>query len=142
MWRATRNSGASERLPNRRSRDAAISGELANAGAAPLAGVTATLALSARSGTGLDALRRHLLEAAGYLPGEGGTLSARSRHLTALRSVAQHLAAAEQQRSATRAGELVAEELRAAQRALGDITGQHSDDELLGLIFSTFCIGK
>ena len=101
-----------------------------------------TLAISARSGTGLDALRRHLLDAAGYTPGDGGTLSARSRHLAVLREVAQHLAAAEQQRCAARAGELVAEELRAAQGALGDITGQHSADELLGLIFSTFCIGK
>jgi tRNA modification GTPase len=105
-------------------------------------GVSATLAISARSGAGLDALRRHLLDAAGYTPGEGGTLSARSRHLSALRAVAQHLATAQQQRAAARAGELVAEELRAAQHALGEITGEHSADELLGLVFSTFCIGK
>ncbi len=105
-------------------------------------GVTAALAISARSGAGLDALRRHLLDAAGYTPGEGGTLSARSRHLSALREVAQHLATAQQQRAAARAGELVAEELRAAQHALGEITGEHSADELLGLVFSTFCIGK
>ncbi len=111
-------------------------------GAAQCSGISATLAICARSGAGLDALRRHLLDAAGYTPGEGGTLSARSRHLTALREVAQHLAAAQQQRAAARAGELVAEELRAAQRALGEITGEHSADELLGLVFSTFCIGK
>jgi tRNA modification GTPase len=111
-------------------------------GAPPPPGASVTLAISARSGTGLDALRRHLLDAAGYAPGEGGTLSARSRHLDALRSVAAHLAAAQRQRCEARAGELVAEELRAAQRALGDITGQQSPDELLGLIFSTFCIGK
>jgi len=111
-------------------------------GATPPPGASATLAISARDGTGLDALRRHLLEAAGYAPGEGGTLSARSRHLEALRTVGAHLAAADRQRREAGAGELVAEELRAAQRALGDITGQHSTEELLELIFSTFCIGK
>ena len=115
--------------------------ELGGAAALP-PGASATLAISAREGTGLEALRRHLLEAAGYAPGEGGTLSARSRHLEALRTVATHLAAAERQRREASAAELVAEELRAAQRALGDITGQHSTEELLGLIFSTFCIGK
>ena len=108
----------------------------------PVPGAAATLTLSAREGTGLEALRRHLLDAAGYQPGEGGTLSARSRHLDALRRVAAHLEAAERQRCEARAGELVAEELRGAQRALGDITGQQSADELLGLVFSTFCIGK
>lgn len=110
--------------------------------ATPPPGVAATLGISARRGSGLDALRRHLLDAAGFAPDAGGTLSARSRHLEALRVVAAHLAAAERQRREARAGELVAEELRAAQRALGDITGQHTQDELLGLIFSTFCIGK
>ena len=102
----------------------------------------ATLAISARSGAGLDALRRHLLDAAGYSPSEGGTLSARSRHLEALQRTAAHLSAAESQRTDGGAGELVAEELRAAQQALGEITGQSSADELLGLIFGSFCIGK
>ncbi len=102
----------------------------------------AALAISARSGAGLDALRRHLLDAAGYNPGEGGTLSARSRHLEALRQTAAHLNAAESQRLEAGAGELVAEELRAAQRALGEITGQSTADELLGRIFGSFCIGK
>jgi tRNA modification GTPase len=100
------------------------------------------LAISARSGAGLDALRRHLLDAAGYKPGEGGTLSARSRHLEALQRTAAHLQAAESQRLDARAAELVAEELRAAQQALGEITGQSTADELLGRIFGSFCIGK
>ena len=100
------------------------------------------LAISARSGAGLDALRTHLLDAAGYSPSEGGTLSARSRHLEALRQTAVHLNAAESQRIDASASELVAEELRAAQRALGEITGQSTADELLGRIFGSFCIGK
>jgi len=102
----------------------------------------AVLAISARNGVGLDALRTHLLDAAGYSPSEGGTLSARSRHLEALRRTAAHLNAAESQRLDARAGELVAEELRAAQQALGEITGQSTADELLGRIFGSFCIGK
>jgi tRNA modification GTPase len=110
-------------------------------GAAVVPGLAA-LAISARSGAGLDALRTHLLAAAGYSPSEGGTLSARSRHLEALQQTAAHLQAAESQRVDAKAGELVAEELRAAQRALGEITGQSSADELLGRIFGSFCIGK
>jgi tRNA modification GTPase len=119
----------------------ARSGADTDAGAAAVPGL-AVLAISARSGAGLDALRRHLLDAAGYKPGEGGTLSARSRHLEALQRTAAHLQAAESQRLDARAGELVAEELRAAQQALGEITGQSSADELLGRIFGSFCIGK
>ena len=104
------------------------------------------LALSAQQGTGMEALRRHLLAAAGYQRQDSGTLSARRRHLDALAVAASHLAAAELQGREARAGELMAEELRGAQRALGEITGAGSTanaaDELLGRIFSTFCIGK
>jgi tRNA modification GTPase len=107
---------------------------------APLPG--GQLAISARSGAGLDALRRHLLDAAGYTSADAGLLSARSRHVDCLAAVAAHLAAASGQHSEAGAPELVAEELRAAQQALGGITGGHSPDELLGRIFASFCIGK
>ena len=121
--------------------EGARAGEGSGTGILAVPGLAA-LAISARSGAGLDALRTHLLNAAGYSPSEGGTLSARSRHLEALRQTALHLNAAESQRLDARASELVAEELRAAQRALGEITGQSTADELLGRIFGSFCIGK
>jgi tRNA modification GTPase len=102
----------------------------------------ASLRLSALSGSGLEALRTHLLESAGYRPEESGTLSARRRHLEALAATAVHLDAADSQCREARAAELVAEELRQAQRALGEITGVGTADELLGRIFASFCIGK
>lgn len=110
-------------------------------GAPDIAGVT-VLALSALNGSGLDALRTHLLESAGYQRENSGNLSARRRHLDALASTAARLAAAELQCHQARAAELVAEELRNAQRALGEITGAGTADALLGRIFATFCIGK
>jgi tRNA modification GTPase len=100
------------------------------------------LAVSARTGAGLDALRSHLLEAAGFQRQDSGLLSARSRHLEALAETSVHLDAAAVRCRANGEGELVAEELRAAQRALGEITGEGTADELLGRIFSSFCIGK
>jgi tRNA modification GTPase len=100
------------------------------------------LTLSALQGTGLDALRAHLLEMAGFQRENSGTLSARSRHLEALAAAAASLDAAEAQCRGAGAAELVAEELRNAQRALGEITGAGTADELLGRIFATFCIGK
>ena len=111
------------------------------AGAPDIPGVT-SLALSALNGTGLEALRTHLLESAGYQRENSGNLSARRRHLEALAATAARLAAAEAQCREARAGELVAEELRNAQRALGEITGAGTADALLGRIFATFCIGK
>ena len=101
-----------------------------------------TLMLSALQGTGLEALRAHLLETAGYQQENSGTLSARRRHLEALGAAAECLDAAEARCRGAGAAELVAEELRSAQRALGEITGAGTADELLGRIFSTFCIGK
>jgi tRNA modification GTPase len=96
--------------------------------------------LSARTGEGLDALRAQLLRLAGA--GGEGAFSARRRHLLALDAVAAALSRAAEALGAARAGELAAEELRAAQRALGEITGAYTSDDLLGAIFASFCIGK
>ena len=100
------------------------------------------VAISARTGAGLDALRSHLLEAVGYQRQDSGLLSARRRHLEALAATAARVEAAALHCRAAGAGELVAEELRAAQRALGEITGAGTADELLARIFASFCIGK
>jgi tRNA modification GTPase len=100
------------------------------------------LSVSARTGAGLDALRSYLLEAAGFQRQDSGLLSARRRHLEALAVTSAHLDVAAVHCQANGEGELVAEELRAAQRALGEITGAGTADELLGRIFASFCIGK
>ena len=94
--------------------------------------------LSAKTGAGIELLRAWLLEVAGWQPHGDGIFMARERHLTALRQAQGHLETA----LAQQALELQAEELRLAQRALGDITGVVSADQLLGEIFSRFCIGK
>jgi tRNA modification GTPase len=98
--------------------------------------------LSARTGAGLDLLRAHLKSRAGYRSGDSGALSARRRHLDALERARACVAQAAQMLAATRAFELFAEELRLAQLALGEITGEFSSDDLLGEIFGSFCIGK
>jgi tRNA modification GTPase len=99
--------------------------------------------LSAKTGAGLDALRAALLHAAGWQAPAGGLFMARERHVQALRQVDAHLmeAAAHLAQSA-QALDLLAEELRLAQNALNEITGAFSSDDLLGVIFSSFCIGK
>ncbi len=99
------------------------------------------VALSALTGEGLELLCDALVEAAGGLPA-AGTFSARQRHLDALERCAAHLAAARDQHAGQAPAELVAEELRLAQRALGEITGELAADDLLGEIFASFCIGK
>ena len=104
-------------------------------------GVDAQLRLSARTGEGLAALRAHLQAAIGYSPTDTGAVSARARHLEALTRARAALEAA-CALLAQRRGELVAEELRLAQRALGEITGEFTSDDLLGRIFGSFCIGK
>lgn len=98
--------------------------------------------VSARTGAGLDLLRHELKQLAGAGDGSHGAFSARTRHVVALERVAAHFAAAEFTLLDQRAGELAAEELRHAQRALGELTGEFTNDDLLGVIFSSFCIGK
>jgi tRNA modification GTPase len=95
--------------------------------------------LSAKTGTGMELLRGKLLESAGWQAAGEGAFMARARHLDALARGAAHLAAA---RRSTAQLELFAEELRLAQAALSEITGEFSADDLLGEIFSKFCIGK
>ncbi|MDH5708400.1 MAG: tRNA uridine-5-carboxymethylaminomethyl(34) synthesis GTPase MnmE, partial [Hylemonella sp.] len=101
------------------------------------------IALSAKTGEGLQALRNSLLEHAGWQPAGEGVYIARARHVQALQRVAMHLAQATAQMTERAPKlELLAEELRLGQNALGEITGEFSNEEMLGLIFSKFCIGK
>ncbi|MBI3380582.1 MAG: tRNA uridine-5-carboxymethylaminomethyl(34) synthesis GTPase MnmE [Aquabacterium sp.] len=101
------------------------------------------LALSARTGEGLQALRHTLLEIAGWQAAQEGVFIARQRHVQALRVAREHLQGA-QAHAALNDGalDLLAEELRLAHNALGTITGAFSADDLLGEIFTRFCIGK
>ena len=112
--------------------DGAVAGTAANG-----------LVLSARTGTGLDSLRRCLLELAGWHAQPDGVFIARTRHVQALRRTAEHLAHAQALAAQDAAAlDLLAEELRLAHDALGEITGAFTPDDLLGEIFSRFCIGK
>ena len=95
--------------------------------------------VSAKTGAGIDQLRSELLEAVGWRDQEGGVFIARERHLLSLRQAQIHLTQAQQ---VLARAELFAEELRMAQLALNEITGEFSSDDLLGEIFSRFCIGK
>lgn len=97
--------------------------------------------VSVKTGEGLDALRATLKQAAGAGSGEGA-FSARRRHVRALERVQVHLEHAACALASVRAGELAAEDLRHAQHALGEITGDYTSDDLLGAIFGSFCIGK
>lgn len=100
------------------------------------------LYLSARGGAGLDQLRQHLKQCMGYQGATEGVFTARRRHLEALASARRVLGDAVQQLSTTRLGELLAADLLQVQRLLGEITGDFTSDDLLGKIFSTFCVGK
>ena len=95
--------------------------------------------LSARSGAGMEVLRRRLLELAGCQSGGDGVFTARARHVDAMRRARTHVAEA---RNTGPRLEFFAEELRLAQEALSEITGEFTADDLLGVIFSQFCIGK
>ena len=112
--------------------------------AAPLSHATSSgVAISATTGKGLDCLRQELLRRAGWSAGEEGIYTARTRHVQALgRADAHLLSAAAQLQQVPAALDLLAEDLRLAQQALGEITGEFSADDLLGEIFSRFCIGK
>lgn len=95
--------------------------------------------LSAKTGSGMDLLCSELLKIAGWQPGGEGIFMARARHLQALQAVAENLASAG---TLLMQPELLAEELRQAQESLNSITGEFTPDDLLGEIFSRFCIGK
>ena len=102
-----------------------------------------SLAISAKSGQGIEALRQKLLTIAGWQSAAEGVFIARERHVQALQKVQQHLwQAATHLAASSQHLDLLAEELRLAQNALGSITGEFSADDLLGEIFSRFCIGK
>ena len=98
--------------------------------------------LSAQTKVGVDLLRDHLKKSMGYQSSTEGGFLARRRHLQALEEAAEHLARGHVQLTQFFAGELLAEELRMVQNALSEITGQFTSDDLLGNIFSSFCIGK
>lgn len=95
--------------------------------------------LSAKAGLGIDQLQQELLRIAGWHGAGEDVILARERHMVALRSAREHIVNAAE---STEALELMAEELRLAQQAINDITGEFSSDDLLGVIFSRFCIGK
>ena len=117
--------------------------DLPQAKSAPAAqGDDDVVTLSARTGDGLPALRGRLKRAAGFQGAETGAFSARRRHLDALARAQALFARAEAKLGQQSSFELVAEELRLAQRALGEITGEMTSDELVGAIFRQFCIGK
>ena len=105
---------------------------------APFASVP-FIRVSAKTGAGIEELRCKLLEAVGWRDQESGAFMARERHVRALTLAKFHLA---QARAVMSSAELFAEELRLAQRALGEVTGEFTPDDLLGEIFSRFCIGK
>lgn len=98
--------------------------------------------LSAKQGAGLDLLKTHLKTVMGFAQTEEGVFMARKRHLDALQSALQSVETGQQQLETYAAGELLAEDLRQAQNALSEITGQFTSDDLLGRIFTSFCIGK
>ncbi len=113
------------------------------AGAEVLAAVASGVPISAKTGAGLQQLRQQLLQVVGWQAAPEGVFMARERHVRALRQVEAQLARADAQLHAPApALDLLAEDLRQAQNALGDITGQFTPDDLLGEIFSKFCIGK
>lgn len=100
------------------------------------------LNISAKTGAGLDALRETIRHVAGYENPGDGAFTARRRHVDALNLAANHFERGRAALTKSKAGELFAEELRLAQKALGGITGSFTSDDLLGRIFSEFCIGK
>jgi tRNA modification GTPase len=90
----------------------------------------------------MDSLRKRICAAVGAADRSEGSFSARQRHVDALKRAGRHLARGRSEMQTSLSGELLAEELRLAQVALGEITGEMLPDDLLGEIFSSFCIGK
>lgn len=101
-----------------------------------------SISLSVKTGSGLNLLKEHLKDCLGFVVNAEGNFSARRRHLDAINRAEQAILNGQAQLNAHRAGELLAEDLRQAQQALGEITGEFTADDLLGKIFSSFCIGK
>ena len=99
-------------------------------------------AISAKTGDGIEELKNHLKECMGFEQSTEGQFMARRRHLTALDTANLSIKSAQQNLQTIQAGELIAEDLKTAQNALSEITGEFSSDDLLGRIFSSFCIGK
>jgi tRNA modification GTPase len=116
--------------------------DLSGLAAGVIATTPAVLTLSAKTGDGIDMLRQHLKTSIGFSGSGEDSFLARRRHLDALLRARDYLCDGQQQLLQHHAGELLAEDLRQCQRALGEITGQVSADDLLGRIFSSFCIGK
>jgi tRNA modification GTPase len=100
------------------------------------------ICISAKADLGIDLVREHLKQRVGYKTQAEGIFMARRRHLDALIKARDHIQIGYEQLKIRHAGELLAEELRLSQISLGKITGELSSDELLGKIFSSFCIGK
>jgi tRNA modification GTPase len=100
------------------------------------------VAVSAKTGQGLQRLISLVKDTVGASVSQEGVFSARTRHLDALQRTLGHIRAGKQQLEQYNAPEILAEELRLAQKSLGEITGQYLPDDLLGAIFSSFCIGK
>ncbi len=100
------------------------------------------ISLSVKTGAGLDDLRQYLKDCVGFHPAGEGMFMARRRHLDAIQRAQARLVQGKSQLQNARAGELLAEDLRLAQQALSEITGEFTSDDLLGRIFSSFCIGK
>jgi tRNA modification GTPase len=98
--------------------------------------------VSAKTGQGLERLTRLIKSTVGVSADLGGSFSARTRHLDALKRTLAHVIDGRRQLEQFNAPETLAEELRLAQKALGEITGEYLPDDLLGAIFSSFCIGK
>lgn len=105
-------------------------------------GDATAVTLSARTGDGLSLLREHLKRCMGFQGAGESSFSARRRHIEALEAAGRYLAAGQDQLATAGAGELLAEDLRQCQQSLGQITGAVSSDDLLGEIFSSFCVGK
>ncbi|GAC12679.1 tRNA uridine-5-carboxymethylaminomethyl(34) synthesis GTPase MnmE [Aliiglaciecola lipolytica] len=105
-------------------------------------GTTPVFRLSASLNKGVDALAEHLKECMGFEQNAEGQFIARRRHIDAIERASEHLEIGHQQLHENMAGEILAEELRLTQQALNEVTGEFSSDDLLGRIFSSFCIGK